>query len=107
MRFEAPERALELICLLRPLVRVIRRHDPKLVTQIRDAANSTASCLAEGNDRVGRDRVHLWRVALTSAEEVRMELRQAEAWGYVRHAETELALNKVDHVIRIISKLLR
>ena len=107
MEFLACEKSLELIRLLRPLVVVVRRHDPKLFAQIRDAANSAGQNLAEGNGRVGRDRLHLWRVALTSAEEVYMELRQAEAWGYVRQADIAKALDVANRLIRIIQKLLR
>jgi four helix bundle protein len=107
MEFLVLDKSLELIRLLRPLVVVIRRHDPKLVGQIRDAANSAGQNLAEGNGRVGRDRLHLWRVALTSAEEVHMELRQAEAWGYVKPADIAQALDVANHLIRVIQKLLR
>ena len=87
MRPRRPFRALELsiriVSLLRSLMPSIRSRDPRLHNQIRDAASSTALNIAEGNKRQGRDRLHLFRIASGSNEEVRTALRVAIAWGYL------------------------
>lgn len=80
MAFEA---SLDLVrSLTEPLV-VIGRRDPDLARQMRRAASSASLNLGEGNRRTGRDRIHLFRVAAGSAEEVRASLRVAEAFGYL------------------------
>src|SRR5215468_7175813 len=75
--------SLELIRALRaPLLR-ITTVDASLTTQIRRAASSISLNLSEGRRRAGRDRIHAWRIAAGSAEEVRASLLVADAWGYV------------------------
>jgi four helix bundle protein len=83
-RFEALELALEIIVSLREVVAAVRRHDARLANQIVAAASSIAANLSEGNRRVGRDRLHLFRIAAGSADETRTHLRVALAWGFVR-----------------------
>ena len=61
--FIAFELALQIIRCLRDIVTVIRRHDAKLAQQIVDAASSIPSNVAEGNRRIGKDRLHFFRVA--------------------------------------------
>jgi four helix bundle protein len=63
-----------------PLTRQITQHDPDLAKQIRRAAQSIPANLAEGRRRVGRDRLHFFRVAAGSAGEVKRHLLMAEAW---------------------------
>ncbi len=106
-RFEALEVALAAVRSLRPLVTSIRRRDRRLATQIRDAASSIALNLGEGNRRAGGDRLHLWRVASGSAEEVRTALRVAMAWGYVAKPQTVEAQQRIDHVQAVLWKLTR
>ena len=54
--------------------------------------------LLEGAERVGRDRKHLFRVALGSAAEVGDCLELAVAWGYVEPAEVATARALVGRV---------
>ena len=68
--------------LREPVVR-IERLDRDLARQIRRAASSVSLNLAEGRRRVGRDRVHSFRIAHGSASEVRAALRVAAGWGYI------------------------
>ena len=96
MAFEVLELSLELISSLRGSLRVIRSRDPKLHDQIRSAASSISLNLAEGRRRVGKDRLHLWRIASGSADEVRTALRVAEAWGDIEVDVARLALAKIE-----------
>ena len=54
--FEAHELALEAIKLVRPIIEKVARHDTDLARQMRKAATSAPSNLAEGNRRRGGDR---------------------------------------------------
>ena len=76
-KFDAYEVSVELISALRGVVAVIARHDPDLARQLRRAATSVPLNLAEGNQRAGRDRLHLFRVADGSAREVLASLDAA------------------------------
>ena len=69
--FEAFEVALALIRSLRPVLSKLRQHDKKLADQIENAANSVGLNLCEGRRRTGRDKLHFWRLAGSSADEVR------------------------------------
>ena len=100
--FVAYEVALEVIADLRDVVRVIRAHDAKLSQQIVAAASSVAANLAEGNRRVGRDRLHLFRIAAGSAAETRAHLRVALAWGWVEGGEVEPAFKLLDRELGLL-----
>jgi four helix bundle protein len=83
--FVAYDVALEVIANLRGTVEVIRTRDAKLAQQIVASASSVAANVSEGNRRVGRDRLHLFRIAAGSADETRAHLCQrasetAEIW---------------------------
>src|SRR5450432_1781750 len=95
-RFVALKVALELVHALGALLPTIRQHDKDLASQLRRAGSSIPSCLAEGNKRVGRDRLHLFRLAGGSAAEVHTQLEIAVAWGYVSRTDIEAALALAD-----------
>ena len=107
MRFDALELSLGIIGNLRRILPAIRTRDPGLATQIRNAGSSVALNLAEGNRRRGRDRIHLWNVASGSAEELRVALRVAAAWGYLSEHRTTEANAKIDHLQAMLWKLTR
>ncbi len=101
MSFEAFDLALAAIRdLVRPLA-TISQHDPDLARQLRRAAASVALNLQEGRRRQGRDRLHLWRVAAGSADEVVAALRVAEAFGYVAPEAIAPVLARCDRVLAI------
>ena len=86
MRFLAYDLALDLIRALRPTLAVIRRHDPRLARQLRDALSSTPLNVAEANGRFGGDRLYHFRVALGSLRETGACLDVAVAHGWLDHA---------------------
>ena len=91
--------ALEAIERLRPLVDQIKAQDKSLAEQIRRAASSVVLNLGEaaysdpGNRRA---RLH---TASGSANEARIGLRTAVAWGYLGSADAFGADEKLDAVI--------
>jgi four helix bundle protein len=83
MPFVAFDVSLELIRSLEESLATLDRRDPDLARQLRRAAASVPLNLSEGKRRTGKDRIHLWRVAAGSADEVAASLRVAEAFGYL------------------------
>ena len=81
---------------------MVRRHNAKVADQIVDAASSSAANLAEGNRRVGRDRLHFFRIAAGSADETRAHLRVALAWGWVANNDVERTLQLLDRQLALI-----
>jgi len=104
-RFEVLEVALALVAALRALVERIQQSDGELATQLRRAGSSVPLCIAEGAQRSGRDRPHLFRVAAGSAAEVRAALRVAVAWGYLEAAAVVPAEQLLDRVAAMLWRL--
>lgn len=94
--------ALQIIASLRRIVPLIRKHDAKLAQQIVSAASSVAANVAEGNERVGRDRLHLFRIAAGSAAETRAHLLVALAWGWLEPNQVEQALKSIDRELGLL-----
>jgi four helix bundle protein len=105
MNFIAYEVALELLGALAEPVGRIARCDPSLADQLRRASQSVVLCIAEGAQRVGRDRLHLYRVAAGSAAEVRAGLAIAKAWTYVAASELARVEALLDRVIALLWRL--
>ena len=105
--FEALEVSLKMVESLRGLMSPIQRQDPDLCRQIRRAAASVSLNLGEGRKRIGADRKHLWRIAAGSAEEVRVALRLAQAWGILGPEELERPLEDLDRVLAMLWRLTR
>lgn len=98
MAFEAHELTLDLIGLLHPVLTKLRRHDVSLTKQLTTAAASIALNLAEGAERKGGDRKHLFAIASGSAAEVRSILRVALAFRHVTSADIAVPLEYVDRI---------
>ena len=94
--------ALEVIASLRSVVAVIRVRDAKLAQQIIASASSVAANVAEGNRRVGRDRLHLFRIAAGSADETRAHLQVALAWGWIEAKGAAQALRLIDRELGLL-----
>jgi four helix bundle protein len=107
MAFLAMEVAFEMVRQLREPLEVIGRRDGDLASQLRRAAASVPLNLAEARRRVGRDRLHQFRVAAGSADEVTACLRVAEGLGYVELASVAGALRSADRVRAMVWSLTR
>jgi len=104
-RFEVFEVSLVLVRAAGPVLVTVGRRDRALAAQLRRALSSVALNLAEGSRRVGQDRLHLWRVAAGSADEVCAGLRVAEAWGYVNRAQLAELFALGDRVLAMLWRL--
>jgi four helix bundle protein len=107
MPFDAYVFAIELVTLAKPLIARVATHDAALANQLRRAVSSPPLNLAEGRKRVGRDRLHLWRVAAGSVAEVLAALEVAAAMGYLEGAETAEAAALCDRLGAITWRLTR
>ena len=105
VRFDVLEVALDLVRSLRSPVGRIRFRDRGLWEQIRAAASSIPLNLAEGNRRLGADRLHHFRIAAGSAAELRTALRVAMAWGDLHAGEIGEALELLDRVLAMTWRL--
>ena len=104
-RFEALEVCLQMIRSLRVPLDKIRKRDTNLHDEIRRAGTSAANNLAEGRRRRGKDREHHWRVGAGSADEIRLSLRVAHAWGYVTTDDIAEPLDLIDRVLAMSWRL--
>ncbi len=104
-QFEALEVALQALRSLRGVVETVGRKDRALEQQLRKALSSVPMNLGEGRQRTGRDRLHLYRVAAGSADEVCVALRVAEAWGYVEIDDVAEGLELLDRVLAMTWRL--
>jgi len=103
--FETMDATMAMIGILRPVLEAIERKDKDLGRQLRRATVSVVSNLAEGNRKVGNDRLHAWRMASGSAEEAKLQLRIARAWGYVEGRGLDDSDAAVDRVCALLYRL--
>ncbi len=105
MSFQVFDVSLELIrSLVQPLA-ILDRRDTDLARQLRRAAASVSLNLSEGSRRQGKDRIHLWRIAAGSADEVAASLRVAEAFGYLEAPASAQSLALCDRVLAMLWRL--
>jgi four helix bundle protein len=69
-----------------------------IADQVIRSASSVPANLAEGHGRIGRDRLHFWRIAYASAKEVDSHLRLLEKAGAITGAKAAEALKTFDEV---------
>jgi len=105
MPFDAFEVSLQVVASLKEPLGALERRDPSLAQQVRRAAASVSLNLSEGRRRTGKDRIHLWRVAAGSAEEVVASLRVAQAFGYFPPALSAGSLALCDRVLAMLWRL--
>ncbi|MDQ3369748.1 MAG: four helix bundle protein [Myxococcota bacterium] len=98
MAFDAYDRSLDLLRTLAGTLKKLTRIDPDLARQLRRAAQSITLNISEANRRVGKDRQHLFKVALGSAAEVGGCLDVGLALEYVHTDEVADAMALLDRV---------
>ena len=104
-RFELYDVILQLIAELRPLVEKLRQRDRDQALQLKKAANSILSNVAEGSRRQGRDRLQLWNIAAGSAGEVRVQIEAAMAWGDLELDSSKAALELLDRSLAMLWRM--
>jgi four helix bundle protein len=77
-----------------------------IADQVIRSANSVAANLAEGQGRIGRDRMHFWRIAYASAREVDSHLQLLAQAGVVDACQANKALETFDEVRAMTWRLL-
>jgi four helix bundle protein len=107
MAFDAYDRSLDLLRLLAVVLKKLATKDAELTKQLRRAAQSITQNISEANRRKGRDRPHLFSVALGSAAEVGSCLDIALCLGYVDELEVAPARELLDRVRAMTFRLSR
>ena len=102
----AHRKALEAAGAALALVKRVPTPLKSLADQVVRAASSVPANLAEGHGRVGRDRLHFWRIAYGSAKEVDSHLRLLVHAGAVDAACAFAALQLLDEVRAMTWRLL-
>ena len=105
MGFDAHEVAVQIAQALRAPLAQLRQHSRSLTEQAHAAADSIALNVGEGRRRAGRDRLHHYRIAAGSADEVRTALALAEAWGYLPGAMLAPARALLDRELAMLWRL--
>ena len=105
MVFEAEEVAVQLIEALRPLLPRVRGRDRALADQLARAASSVALNIGEGNYSDPGNRRARFFTAAGSANEARLALRVAVAWGICPAADAEAALALIKRILSMMWKL--
>ena len=105
MSFDAHKVSLQFIRSLRIPLQKLRRRNPKLFEQLRDAGASGHLNLSEGRRRMGRDRTQLWRISAGSADEAMNALMVAEALGDLNSSDVKEALEYGDRFLAIMWRL--
>jgi four helix bundle protein len=107
MAFEVEEVAIQVIEALRLVVPRIKARDRALADQITRAASSVALNIGESNySDPGNRRARLF-TASGSANETRVALRVAAAWGHCSAAEAEAAQALLVRCLGMLWKLTR
>jgi four helix bundle protein len=99
------ERAHEAVQHIGPVVRTLARLDSNLADQLKRAATSVVSNIAEGAGLAGARRIQHYRYAAGSALEAASQLRIAVAWGHVDAAAIAAPLALLDEVRAILWRL--
>ena len=102
----AHRKALEAAGIALTLVKRVPGPLKSLADQVVRSASSVSANLAEGHGRVGRDRLHFWRIAYGSAKEVDSHLRLLAHAGAVDGARASDAIRLFDQVRAMTWRLL-
>ncbi len=103
--FHVYEVAKELARAVRGLIERIERRDRPLADQARRAIQSVLLNVREGNRRAGRDRLHSFRIAAGSADELVGALDVAEVMGYLALTDIAVPLELADRVLAMLYRL--
>ena len=105
MAFDVHEAARELIQALHAPLLGLNGRVPDLAKQLRRSAPSVLFNIGEGSRRAGKDRLHHYRVAAGSAEEVRDALFVARTWQYVEASILAKPEQLTDRILAMLWKL--
>jgi four helix bundle protein len=81
------------------------QRNPKIADEADRAAGSVVNNIAEGHRRMGKDRLHAFRIAAGSGEELRTCLRRARSRRYLPDEAFEATLDLLDRVMAMLWRL--
>lgn len=102
---QALEMVFEAIEAVRPVVRVPSERDAHLADPLKRASTRTALGLGEGHRKRADNRRLAFERALGEADDARVALRTALAWGPVEPAAVEPAADLLLRVTKILTRL--
>ena len=105
MSFHAHDVARQLVWAIAPLLPRLRRHSKKLHDEVARATDSVLSNVGEGSRRESGDRLHHYRTAAGSAEEIRDHLEVAQAFGFLDAASCAPPLALADRELALLWRL--
>jgi four helix bundle protein len=105
-RFEVQDNAIEAAGIAITLAMKVPAPLRSIADQIVKAASSVPANLAEGNGRAGRDRLHHFRIAIASDDEVDTHLQILVGTGAVDRSPAASALQLFDDVRAMTWRLL-
>jgi four helix bundle protein len=88
------------------LAMTVRAPLKPLADQVIRAASSVPANLSEGHGRIGRDRLHFWRIAYGSAKEVDVHLRLLVTAGAIEAHRAERTIQSFDEIRAMTWRLL-
>ena len=100
------EKAIDATALAISLVRRVPSPLKSLADQVIRSAASVPANLSEGHGRMGRDRIHHWRIAFASAKEVDTHIRLLSRSNSIDCRRATEALNLFDEVRAMTWRLL-
>jgi four helix bundle protein len=83
----------------------LAQRSPKIADEADRAAGSVVNNIAEGRSRTGKDRLHCFRLAAGSGEELRTCLRRARSRRYLPDEAFEPTLDLLDRVMAMLWRL--
>jgi four helix bundle protein len=102
----ATEKATETAGHAIRLVMVVKSPLKPLADQVIRSASSVPANLSEGHGRIGRDRLHFWRIAFGSANELDVHLRLLATAGAIDRTRAQRVIQSFDEVRAITWRLL-
>jgi four helix bundle protein len=102
----ATEKATEAAGNAIRLVMVVKSPLKSLADQVIRSASSVPANLSEGHGRIGRDRLHFWKIAYGSAKEVDVHLRLLATAGAIDRTRAQRVIQSFDEVRPITWRLL-
>ena len=106
MRLRIYDVALEMVTEVMALARRVERADRDLARQMRRACTSVPLNLSEGVHSRGGNQSARFQNAMASARETIASLEVSVAAGYVTDSATQAALDKLDHIVAALWKLI-
>ncbi len=107
MSFHAMDVAEEIVGSLAPVFGKLAAKDKSLEDEARRAAISVALNVSEGRLRMGKDRLHAWRIAAGSCAELRTCLKIAVSLRYLDRDQLATAFDLIDREMAMLWRLTR